>query len=211
MAEIWGEDLPQQATLGLQVYVSRLRKLLARPGRPSPIHTEPSGYTLRLGDDELDVRIFLTLIEQGREHARENRCESAASCFERALALWRGPILAENRRGPILGGFVSWTAETRTECIEMLLDAQLRLGRHHELIGRLYALTTEYPHSETYYRLLMLALFRSDRRADALKVYESARRRLNEELGLEPGRALRDTQRAILLGVDHRHEANAAS
>jgi DNA-binding SARP family transcriptional activator len=84
------------------------------------------------------------------------------------------------------------------------------LGRHHELIGRLYALTTDFPHSETFCRLLMLALFRSDCRADALKVYESARRKLHEELGLEPGRALRDTQQAILLDVDNRYEASSA-
>lgn len=203
MAEMWGDDMPRQAALGLQVYVSRLRKLLARPGPArGPLVTKPAGYVLHLDGDEFDVHTFLELLGHGREHVRNGDLHRAVSAFDQALAQWRGPVLSDHWRGPILGGFVSWMAAARTECAELLLEAQLRLGMHHELIGRLYALTTAHPHSETFYRLLMLALFRADRRADALGVYDLARRTLHDGLGLEPSRALREAQRAILLGVD---------
>jgi DNA-binding SARP family transcriptional activator len=88
--------------------------------------------------------------------------------------------------------------EERLECTETLMDAYLMLGRHRTLCGRLYSLTAEHPLRETFYRQLMLALYRSDRQADALKVYQTARRTLDDELGLRPCRALQDLQRAIL-------------
>jgi DNA-binding SARP family transcriptional activator len=84
----------------------------------------------------------------------------------------------------------------------MCVEAGLTLGQHRELVGRLFSLTTEYPLRETFYRQLMLALYRSERQADALAVYRSARRTLQEQLGLEPGRALRELQRAILADDD---------
>ncbi|WP_422397571.1 AfsR/SARP family transcriptional regulator [Streptomyces acidiscabies] len=86
------------------------------------------------------------------------------------------------------------------ECQEMLAECRLRLGRHREAVGMLYALTAENPMRESFYRQLMLALYRSERQADALKVYQSVRKTLNDELGLEPGRPLQDLQRAILAG-----------
>jgi DNA-binding SARP family transcriptional activator len=81
----------------------------------------------------------------------------------------------------------------------MLADAQLELGRHRELVPSLYSLTAEHPLREVFYRQLMLALYRSDRKADALMVYQAARRTLNAELGLEPCRSVQDLQRTILM------------
>lgn len=201
MTELWGERLPRRATAGVHVYVSELRKFLSRAGRPeSPVVTRPPGYMLCLGSDELDVHAFQDRMNLGRRYVREQRDAEAAECFDEALAQWRGPVLADLGAGPIVNGFITWLTEERMECTELLMDARLRLGCHRELVGRLYSLAAEHPMRESFYRQLMLALYRCERRADALTVYQSARRVLRDELGLEPCRALQDTQRAILSG-----------
>jgi DNA-binding SARP family transcriptional activator len=203
IAEIWGDRPPRRATAGLHVYISELRKFLSRADRAdNRIVTRPPGYLLNLGSDEIDIQVFLNLVGLGRAHVREQRQEEAADCFERALALWRGPVLGDLATGPMIEAFVTWLSEARLECTELLVDAQLQLGRHREMAGRLYSLTAEFPLRETFYRQLMLALYRSERKADALKVYQTARQTLHGELGLEPCRALQDIQRAILVADD---------
>jgi DNA-binding SARP family transcriptional activator len=201
MTELWGESLPRRAVAGVHVYISELRKFLRGPAGPeSSVVTEAPGYMLRMGSDELDSHEFLRLMEMGRGYARSLRDEEAAKCFEEALALWRGPILANLGNGPILNGFMTWLEEQRLEAMKTLVDAKLRLGYHHEVIGWLYSIVSEYPLHEKFYCQLMLALHRSDRQADALEVYQSVRRLLRDELGLEPCQALQDAQRAILAG-----------
>lgn len=201
--EIWGPEPPAQATAGLHVYISQLRKFLTRPGRPaSPIVTRPQGYLLSVGDDEFDVKFFQRWMELGRASLREKRLEAAVTYLTEALELWRGPILNDIRRGPIVDGFMGWVSEAKLECAELLAAAQLALGRHREIIGMLTALTAEHPLHESFYQQLMVALYRSRRRADALKVYQSARQVLNEQLGLEPHQQLQDLQAAILTADD---------
>lgn len=201
MTAIWGEDLPRRATAGLHVYVSQLRKFLARPNQTeSPIVTSQSGYLLRLGEDQLDVHDFQRLLAQARASQRAGLLDTACAHYQDALALWRGPALGDVRDGPVLTAFAGWAEQARLECVEELVDCALALGRHREYISFLYAMTTEYPFRETFYRQLMLALYRSGCQADALRVYQSARTLLMEEFGLEPCRTLRDLQRAILLG-----------
>ncbi|WP_131738462.1 AfsR/SARP family transcriptional regulator [Actinomadura roseirufa] len=209
--EIWDDAPPRRALAGLHVYISQVRKFLARPGREgNPVLTQAPGYLLRKGEDEIDFHVFLDAVKQGRACMRERRYEEAAVWLEGALEMWRGPVLGDLRSGPVIEGFVTWMTESRLECMEMLADALLRQGRHRELIGRLYSLVTENPLREAYYRQLMLALYRSDRQADALQVYQSARSTLKEELGLEPCRTLRDLQRAIL-AADERLDLPVAS
>ncbi|MFC8126209.1 BTAD domain-containing putative transcriptional regulator [Streptomyces sp. NPDC057302] len=206
MMEIWGQDLPRRATAGLHVYISQLRKFLKLPGMTTnPVETRAPGYVLRKGDDQIDAHVFPKLVDSGRALLRDKRHCEAASCFEQALALWRGPTLGHGGNGPaaggpIIDGFATWLTEIRLECQEMLAECQLQLGRHREAVGMLFALTAENPMREAFYRQLMLALYRSERQADALKVYQSVRKTLNDELGLEPGRPLQDLQRAILAG-----------
>lgn len=205
ITEVWGDRAPRRATAGLHVYVSELRKFLSRADRPDGrIVTRPPGYLLSMGSDEIDVRTFLDLVGLGRSRLRERRHQEAANCFEDSLALWRGPVLGDLACGPMIDGYVTWLSEARVECTEMLIDAQLQLGRHRELVGRLFSLTAEFPLRETFCRQLMLALYRSDRRAEALQVYQLARRTLDVELGLEPCRALQDLRRAILAADDDR-------
>ncbi|KJS62232.1 AfsR/SARP family transcriptional regulator [Streptomyces rubellomurinus] len=208
--EIWGARPPGRASAGLHVYISRLRKFLVSQDQPvSPVGTKPSGYTLRVGDDEVDFAEFLQLVEQGRRYVREGRFTAATSCLDKALSLWRGPVLGGHGRGPITSGFITRMDETRLEGLELMTNAQLGLGLHRELVGRLYSLTSEHPLCEAFHRQLMIALYRSERQADALKAYHVARTTLREELGVEPGRALRELQQAILQD-DHRLSPSAA-
>jgi DNA-binding SARP family transcriptional activator len=198
MTELWGDRPPRRAMAGLHVYISQLRKFLHQAGQAeSPVVTQSSGYLLRQGDDELDFQLFLRQVGEGRTQLRERRLEEASQVLDQALELWRGPALGDIR-GLVIDGFAAWLVEVRMECLEMLVEAQLQLGRHRELVGRLYSLTAENPLREAFYRQLMLALYRSERQADALKVYQAARKTLIAELGLEPCRALRDLQQAIL-------------
>ena len=198
--EVWGEHPPKRYLAAIHVYISQLRKLLAREDVPgNPIVTRSPGYMLQLGEDRLDAKEFQRLMREGRQAARANSPEQAAAGFETALDLWRGPALGDLRAGPILDGFAGWIEEARLECVGMHVEAGLTLGRHRELVGRLYSLTSDHPLHEGFRRQLMIALYRSERQADALRVYGSTRRTLNTELGIEPGRALQDVHRAILL------------
>lgn len=203
ISEIWNQNPPQRARASLHVYVSQLRKMLTCAERSTPpIVTLPSGYMLRVGPDELDLHTFQRLMNDGRSLSREGRHLGAARSFDGALTLLRGPVLGELSEGPIVKGFVTWLEEARIECTEMGVESQLALGRHRELVGDLYALTAEYPLRESFHRQLMLALYRSERQADALRVYQDVRRILHDELGIEPGRALRRLQHAILADDD---------
>jgi SARP family transcriptional regulator, regulator of embCAB operon len=199
IAELWGDRAPRRAVAGLYVYISQLRKFLLASGSPQdPILTRPAGYLLRLGSDELDFHRFQSLVNTGRANVKEQRLEEAVDAFEGALSLCRGTLLPTLANGPVGYGFLAWLSEARLECNEMLIDAKLSLGRHRELVGRIHSLIAENPLREVFYCQLMLALYRCDRQVDALSVYQQARHRLNDELGLEPCRALQDMQRAIL-------------
>ncbi|MEV6927926.1 AfsR/SARP family transcriptional regulator [Dactylosporangium sp. NPDC051485] len=211
IAEIWGGCAPDRAIAAVHVYISKLRKLLGvDPQGDSPIVTRPPGYVFRLGAAGFDVNDLQALMQEGRTHLRGGRHRPAAHAFGEALRLWRGPVLGDAVSGPVTTSFVTWLEEARLECIESLIDSQLHLGLHRELVGWLFTLIGEYPLRETFYRQLMLGLCRSERQADALRVFHTARRTLNEELGLEPSRALQQLHAAILR-ADERLEVDAAA
>lgn len=198
ISEIWGQKPPRRATTGLHVYISQLRKFLHRPGRDSPVVTRSPGYLLHMHKDELDLRDFQRLVSEGRTLAKSHQHAEAIDRFDTALGLWRGPAFGALWECPIVKGCAIWLNEARLECIEIQIESGLMLGQHRELVGRLHALIEEHPLRETFYRQLMLALYRSERTADSLKVYQDARRTLQDELGLEPCRSLRNLQHAIL-------------
>ncbi|MET9894308.1 AfsR/SARP family transcriptional regulator [Streptomyces sp. NBC_00647] len=202
IAEIWGDKPPRQATAALYVYISQLRKILERPGGPRVIVTGPPGYLIAPQEGQLDLHTFQDLVNQGRAAVRERRHGDAVAHLTSALDLWRGPAPVDTSSGPIITGFTAWLDQMRLECTEKLVQANLELGLHSELIPLLFALIAEYPLHEAFYRQLMLALYHSERRADALQVYRSARQVLQRELGLEPGRGLRELHQGIL-GTDY--------
>jgi SARP family transcriptional regulator, regulator of embCAB operon len=203
MAELWPEQPPRRAAAGLHVYVSQLRKFLHRPDRArSPIVTHKAGYLLTLDSDELDAEIFLRLARLGREHAQAGRLVQAEDCLERALGLWRGPLFGDLKRGQRLSAYAVWLTQEKLDWVELLIDVRLALGAHRAVISELYALIEEYPLRESFYRQLMLALYRSERQAEALRVYQTAWRVLDSELGVAPCRSLQRIHSDILNAHD---------
>ncbi len=195
VTELWGESPPPRASAALHVYISQLRKFL---GSGEAIVTRPSGYVLRLRDAEYDVDDFQRAVAHGRLLLQTGRYEEALAQFEEALRLVRGPVLDQAPEGPVLAAFAAWAEEERLDCLELSIEARTALGRHREVIGPLNGLVTQYPLRESFYRHLMLALYRSERRADALGVYRTAQRVLQAELGVRPCQALRRLHHAIL-------------
>ena len=189
---VWGADPPAAALPSLQNHVLRLRRELG-----DRIITRPPGYLLRVERDELDLERFRQLAEE----SRGGEPREAAALLRRALALWRGPPLADLAREPVAAA-AAGLDELRLEALERRIDADLALGRHAELVSELEALAAEHPFRERLRAQLVLALYRSGRQADALDAYAAARGTLVDQLGAEPGPELQELQRAIL-----RHDA----
>ncbi|MEV0912442.1 AfsR/SARP family transcriptional regulator [Streptomyces hokutonensis] len=200
ITEIWGDEPPRRATATLHVYISQLRKFLGRLGVPGvPVATHAPGYVLQLGSATLDVHTFQRLLHEGRGHMKAMRPAEASAACTAALDLWRGDALGDLRGGPTIQRFITWAEEARLECTELLYEANLARGRHRELVAPLSALTVLHPLREAFHQQLMLALYRSERTSEALGVYESLRKTLDDELGIEPCRALRALRQAILV------------
>jgi DNA-binding SARP family transcriptional activator len=198
LAEIWGIAPPARARAALHVYISQLRKTVVNPQfGGAVIRTHSQGYLLDVDRAQLDVTELQALHAVGREH-RTTDPHRALTAFTEAARLFRGPVLGGIRNGVIIDGFARWADEVRLECLESIAQCSLRIGRHRELVSELSTWIEEHPLHETFREQLMLALHRSGRRADALKVFQSARLTLREELGLEPGETMRKLQNAIL-------------
>ena len=198
---LWGERPPTTAAKTVQVHVSHLRKALALGvgnGADGVILTRGRGYELRLDPRQLDSRRFEALVVEGRGELAEGRPERAVSTFEVALSLWAGPALADLAHEPFAQREIARLDDLRVAALEQLIAAQLELGRHEEVVPQLEALIREHPYRERYRAQLMLALYRSDRQAEALQAYHDARRTLVEQLGIEPGDRLRELEHAIL-------------
>jgi DNA-binding SARP family transcriptional activator/DNA-binding beta-propeller fold protein YncE len=178
--ELWGERPPPTAQTGLHGHVSQLRKLIGS----DRIETRGRGYLLRVEDDELDRDRFEKL-------ARAER-------FADALAVWRGPALADFAHESWAQTEIVRLEERRLACVEARLDLELKDGKASELVGELEALVAANPLRERFRAQLMLALYRSGRQADALNAYREARRTLVDELGIEPSEELKELERRIL-------------
>jgi DNA-binding SARP family transcriptional activator len=198
---VWPEKPPGSATNLLQVHVSQLRKLLepARAvGTPGPLVTRSPGYLLRIEPDQLDSVRFERLLNEGVALLAANEPERASSTIEAALGLWRGPALADFAFDDFARSESARLDELHMLAIEEGIEAALALGRHAALVGELEALAAEHPLRERLAVQLMLALYRSNRQAEALAVYAATRKRLVDELGIEPSPALRQLEKAIL-------------
>jgi DNA-binding SARP family transcriptional activator len=188
--EIWGSTPPAKAAKNIQVQVSRLRKVLD----PERITTGPGGYVLHLEPQESDVARFERLAAEaaGAPPQRE------ADKLREALALWRGPALADLAYEGFAQPEIARLEEMRLAVLAQRIEADLALGHHAELVGELEALVARHPLQERLRYQLMLALYRSARQAEALEAYRAARTELSEELGLEPSEQLRQLEQAIL-------------
>ncbi|MER7779669.1 AfsR/SARP family transcriptional regulator [Streptomyces sp. NPDC096191] len=201
--EVWGGRPPANAGNALQAHVARLRRLLAQP-RPGPrephrewLATRSVGYALRLGRATTDAERFNRLAAEGRA-AVAGDPGHAVELLRRALALWRGPALEGFVHGAVCAAEAARLEENRLSALEALYDACLRAARHDEITGELEELTADHPVRERFHDLLMVALYRCGRQAEALGVYDRARKHLVRELGVEPGPALRGRMEAIL-------------
>jgi DNA-binding SARP family transcriptional activator len=206
LEDLWGDEQPASGGTALRVRVSQLRKALAAAGGGedlgAAIVTRGSGYALEADPDQVDALRFERLLGAGRRAMSAGRANEALALFDEGLALWRGPALADLAYEVFVQADVARLEELRLTALEERADARLALGRHAELVGELEALVVAEPLRERLRAQLMLALYRSGRQADALAAYRDARRALTHDLGIEPGAALRDLERAML-----RHDA----
>ena len=192
---LWGEDAPANAAKTVQVHVSRLRKAL---DDPEIVATTPAGYRLRLDADELDAQRFERLVEDGRRAFDAGQPEHAGTILREALALWRGPPLADLAFEPFAPPEIARLDEQRLSALEARVEADLAAGRHAALVGELQRLVTMHPTRERLAGQLMLTLYRCGRQTDALEAYREARRGLVAEVGVEPGPELRRLHEAVL-------------
>jgi YVTN family beta-propeller protein len=201
---LWGERPPPTANKSLHVHVSRLRRALDTNGRspadPSDgvLVTRGHGYLLRVEPGELDLHRFRALFEEGREALAIGDAERAGRLLAAALALWRGPPLADFSYETFAQEAIAEVEELYLAAVEQRVEAELALGRHEQVIGELTTLVRRNPLRERLRAQMMLALCRSGRQTDALDVYQEFRRNMSEQLGLDPGPRLQQLHAAIL-------------
>ena len=191
---LWGDRPPATAVNALQVHVHGLRQRLGS----ERIETEGLGYRLRLEPGELDLERFELLAARGRSELAAGEADAAAATFREALGLWRGPAYEDVRYEEFAQAEVGRLEELRLAALEDRIETDLALGRHRELVSELEGLVSEHESRERLSGQLMLALYRSDRQAEALELFGRTRTALLDELGLEPGPALQELQQAIL-------------
>ena len=192
--ELWGERPPATALKTVQVYVSRLRKALG----DEALLTRAGGYILAVEPEQVDADRFDALAGDSRRALQSGDPRGAVRRLDEALALWRGPPLADLAYEQFAQAEIARLAEARLGAVEDRIEAKLALGQHAELVAELEALVREHPLRERLRCQLMLALYRSGRQADALASFRQARGSLVDELGIEPGRPLQELERAIL-------------
>ncbi|MDP9643537.1 DNA-binding SARP family transcriptional activator [Actinopolyspora lacussalsi] len=204
--ELWGTNPPRSAHNTLQTYILRLRRkldaALSTDGVTRPkdvLVTFYRGYRLNLEQDELDAHGFEHKVRAGRLAAESGDDENASRLLEEALGQWTGPALADIPTGCILGAEARRLEENRLTALEQRLEADLRLGRHHQILGQLTSLTAHHPLNENLHALHMVALHRSGRAGEALRVFIQLRDSLVNELGMEPSHRLQRLQQAVLL------------
>jgi peptide/nickel transport system substrate-binding protein len=196
--ELFANGDRETADHALRVQVSRLRRAVASDGAPDRLVARPPGYLLRLEPGELDLLVFERLVDDARAAFENGGNARAAVLFREAEALWRGRPLADLEFEPFARIEVERLEEARLSALEDRIDAELAIGRHAALVSELELLVAEHPMRERLRAQQMLALYRAGRQADALAAYREARTQLVEELGLEPGPALRELEQAIL-------------
>ncbi|GAB35427.1 AfsR/SARP family transcriptional regulator [Gordonia otitidis] len=204
---VWGPHPPPAATTSLQAYISNLRRALrGESGGPSPIERVSPGYRLNIADDSVDLVEYTALAREIRDHVDAARWRDAREGCERALALWRGQLLADMADEKWVGPDSVAATETRLAVTEAHITTLLAHGDTGQALTETVALRAIDPLRDRAAWLHMVALYRAGRGADALATYTDHVRRLDNELGLDPGRELRELQGAIL-----RHDAEIAA
>lgn len=214
--EIWDQRPPRSAAATVQTYIMHLRRRLQRvldgqagvSSAKNVLITHRSGYLLAIEPDDVDAVRYDRLSALGRRAVADADYATASHVLSEALDLWRGPALVGVPVGPELGIEALRLEESRLATLDLRIDADLRLGRHNQLLGELAALCAKYPTLENFCAQHMLALYRSGRQSQALQVYRELRRKLVEEIGIEPSPRLRQVHQAMLAAdstLEHLH------
>lgn len=196
--ELWHGHPPRRAQVTLRSYLSRLRTTLEQAAGRPVLLTRAPGYVLDIDPGEVDATRFERLVRDGQAALAADRTDHAVDLLRAAERLWRGPVLEDLADLEAVRAERRRLEELRLAALESRIEADLAAGRHAELIGELEALLTEHPLREELHGKRMLALYRSGRQAESLATFESARRMLAEDLGIEPGIALRRLHQAVL-------------
>jgi len=191
---VWDGEPPPSASESLDAYLYRLRKIIG----PDRLPRRAGGYVLRVEPGELDVDDFDRLVAKARQATDANDTVRAVRALEAALALWRGPPLADLSDEQFVKTEITLLEQARLAALEDRIEAELRMGHGADLVTELQELAAQHPLRERLAAALMIALYRAGRQADALAEYQAVRRRLVEELGLEPGPVLQELERRIL-------------
>ncbi|MEC4017641.1 AfsR/SARP family transcriptional regulator [Streptomyces sp. H27-D2] len=207
MEEIWGEDVPRSAATTLQTYILQLRRKIAVALDGDPLRaakdvlvTQHGGYLLQIQPGQVDVDEFGQLAASGRAAFDAGDDRAASELLGRALNMWQGPALVDVRVGGVLELEVLRMDEDRMAALERRIDADLRLGRHTEIVPELRVLVARHPMHENYCAQLMTALHRSGNAWRALESYQRLRGTLIDELGMEPSPKLQRLHQAVLSG-----------
>jgi DNA-binding SARP family transcriptional activator len=200
--ELWADRPPLSAQTTLQTYIYHLRKTLGDGdggwAADNVLLTRHGGYRLVAAAEDVDLAQFERLAAEGRVALDRGELSRASETLRRALALWRGPALADVATGPRLETHRVRLEEARMHVTEMRIESELRMGRHRELIGDLKQLAATHRLNEWFHLKLMTALSRAGRRQEALEVYTNLRRVLIDELGVEPDHSMRQLQHQML-------------
>ena len=200
--ELWGDRPPRTAATIVQTYIYQLRKIFSRHSdvatASAAIRTAPPGYVLCVPTDRLDARQFEAAVGRGQALLEQGQARLAEAALSQALAMWNGAVLVNTEHGPLLEREVAHLEERRILALELRLRANMQLGRHREIVAELKSLVAAHPFNEWLHGQLMIALYRSGRRGEALAAYQSARKLLDDELGLEPSADLRRIHQELL-------------
>nr|BFE64007.1 BTAD domain-containing putative transcriptional regulator [Dactylosporangium thailandense] len=197
---LWDTNPPLTARAQVHSCVSRLRQVLRKAGLPEDlVVTEPAGYRIKVGPEDLDAALFASLVERARAAAADGDLAGGRDDLRTALALWRGRPLTDVD-SEVVRAAAAHLEEQWTAATALCLDLELQLDLAEEVLAEVADLVERYPHHEQFRGHLMTALARTGRRADALAVFRRGRALLAEELGIEPGAELADLHRRILNG-----------
>lgn len=211
LREIWGDRPPRTSGATLQTYIAQLRRFIAGlTGQPlehimrQVLTTESGGYRFHLPHGALDLHRFEEAVASGRATLATGSLAEAADLFGSALAMWHGGPLENVRHGPMLEIQARRLEQLRLTISEQRYDADLKLGRHYEVLGDLTELAEQNPLHENFHALLMRALSQSGRRSEALQEFLAMRKRLADELGLDPSPEISALQQSILTRQENR-------
>ncbi|MEU8521317.1 AfsR/SARP family transcriptional regulator [Streptomyces sp. NBC_01216] len=203
--ELWGEAVPRSAVQSVHTRVFQIRQALA--GGPSGrtaeeskriLETHYQGYSLRMAEGALDLHSLDRHLADFRQAQSRKDDLGVSSALRSMLGLWRGRTLLDIPQGPHIQAYATGLENLRATGLEQCIDAELRLGMHHQLLSELSTLVSRHPVHENLHAQYMIALYRSGRTTQSLETYHRLRRALADELGIAPSQRIRQLQTAVL-------------